>query len=193
MFFSRLASFAVISTLIGSAVANFQFLSPGGPDLWWVAQSENTLVWACRDNPPAASYTLLVNNTNPTILAAPEAIVANIPNADCSHSITLQQAVLTPATGYTVIFADILDQTKIYAVSKPFEVKALGATYPSASATPADDPLTSTAGAASGSSTASGASASSTSNTNKSNGAFATFEVSAAGVLAALGAAIGML
>jgi hypothetical protein len=152
-----------------------------------------------------------VNNTNPTILAAAEAIVANIPNADCSHTITVQQAVLTPATGYTVVFADILDQTKachydfflakswphfyvsqVYATSQQFEVKALGATYPPASATPADDPSTSTAGSPSGSSTGSGASASSTS-TNKSNGAFATFEVSAAGVLAVVGAAIGML
>jgi len=193
MLFSRPASFAVIGTLVGSAVAKFQFLSPGGDSLWWVAQSQNSFVWACHDNPPATTYTLLVNNTNPTILSAPEAIVANIANADCSHSITTQQAALTPATGYTVIFADILDQTKVYAVSQQFEVKALGATYPPASATPADDPLTSAAGAASGSSTASGASASSTNGTNKSNGAFATFEVSAAGVLAALGAAIGML
>jgi hypothetical protein len=151
-----------------------------------------------------------VNNTNPTILAAPEAIVANVPNADCSQSITVQQAALTPSTGYTVVLANILNETEvchffssfeshtayvsqIYAVSQEFEVKALGAAYPPSSATPTDDPSASTAGAASGSSTASGASASSTSNTKSKNGAFATLEVSAAGVLAAVGAAIGML
>jgi hypothetical protein len=152
-----------------------------------------------------------VNNTNPAILAAPEAIVANVPNADCSQSITVQQAALTPSTGYTVVLANILNETdvchfffhlfeshtsyvsQIYAVSQEFEVKALGAAYPPASATPTDDPSASTAGATSGSSTASGASASSTSNTKSKNGAFATLEVSAAGVLAAVGAAIGML
>src|SRR5712675_920687 len=35
MFTSRLTSFAIISTLVGSTVATFQILSPGGPDLWW--------------------------------------------------------------------------------------------------------------------------------------------------------------
>jgi hypothetical protein len=53
-----------------------------------------------------------VNNTDDKILAAPEAIVANIANADCSHTITTQQAALVPATGYTVILSAANDQTK---------------------------------------------------------------------------------
>ncbi|KAI9432970.1 hypothetical protein H4582DRAFT_1777457, partial [Lactarius indigo] len=157
----------LVGTLVGTAAANFRIISPGGTDLWWVAQSQNTIVWSCNDNPPATAYQLLVNNTNPTILAAAEAIVANIPNADCSHSITTQQAALTPATGYTVILADTLDQTKIYATSDVFEVKALGAAYPPASATPTGS-TTSTSGSSSGSGTASGSTSSST---NKPNSA----------------------
>ncbi|KAH8993609.1 hypothetical protein EDB86DRAFT_2805513 [Lactarius hatsudake] len=184
----RLALFTLVSTLVGAAVADFHFISPGGPDLWWVAQSQNTLVWSCNDSPPATAYQLLVNNTNPTILAAAEAIVANIQNSDCSHTITVQQAVLTPATGYTLIFADTLDQTKIYATSEAFEVKALGAAYPPTSATPTGS-ATSTSGS-SGSSTASGSTSSST---KQANSAFTSFQVSGAGVLAAVGAAIGML
>ncbi|KAH9036865.1 hypothetical protein EDB85DRAFT_1810631, partial [Lactarius pseudohatsudake] len=172
-----------VSTLVGTAVADFHFISPGGSDLWWVAQSQNTLVWSCNDSPPATAYLLLVNNTNPTILAAAEAIVANIQNSDCSHTITVQQAVLTPATGYTLIFADTLDQTKIYATSETFEVKALGAAYPPTSATPTGS-ATSTSGSSSGSSTASGSTSSST---NKANSAFTSFQVSGAGVLAAVG------
>jgi hypothetical protein len=35
MFSPRLASFAVLSTLVGTTVATFSILSPGGPDLWW--------------------------------------------------------------------------------------------------------------------------------------------------------------
>jgi hypothetical protein len=194
MFTSLLVSLAAISTLVGSASAAFQILSPGGPDLWWVAKSENVISWSCRDNPPASTgnaYQLLVNNTDPTILTAAQAIVANVPNADCAHIIGVQQASLTPATGYTLIFADIIDQRKVYAVSQPFEVKALGATYPATSATPTDDPTAPTSSTSgSGNGTSSGATSTSTS---RQNGASTTFEVSAAGILAAVGAAIGML
>jgi len=187
MFLPRLA---FVSTLIGTTVATFEFLSPGGPNLWLVAQSENVIVWTCNDSPPATVYQLLVNNTNPTILAAPEAIVANVPNPDCSFTLTTQQANLVAATGYTFIFADTLDQTKIYATSQPFEVKALGASYPPASATPTDSGSSSTSTSASGSSTASGSTSSSS---PKSNSAFTSFQVSGAGVLAAVGVVIGML
>ncbi|KAI0264650.1 hypothetical protein BC834DRAFT_970596 [Gloeopeniophorella convolvens] len=192
---ARLAAFATISSLVSSALANFQILSPGGPDLWWVAQSQNVIAWSCRDNPPATVYQLLLNNTDPTILPAPMAIVANIQNADCSHTITTQQAALTPSPSYTLIFADNLDQTKIYATSQVFEVKALGATYPAASATPTDDPTASSTGSnagssSTGSSTSSGAAPT---NNSKSSGASTTFQISAAGVLAVIGAAVGML
>ena len=78
MGFSRLACFAVISTLIGSAVAEFKILAPGGSNIWWgeypvtclvswlthhyvikVAQSQNSLVWSCNDDAPATAYTVL--------------------------------------------------------------------------------------------------------------------------------------
>jgi len=76
---------------------------------------------------------------------------------------------------------------QIYAVSQPFEIKAQGASYPVSTATPSAG---ATAGTATSTSTGSG---SSSTGSSKANGAFATFEVSAAGVLAAIGAAIGML
>jgi hypothetical protein len=147
MFLPRLA---LVSTFVGAAVAQFEILSPGGPNDWWGAclstfflrspsynyatKSPNPrILWSGPAilMPPqqltsscpwfpfffcmihTRSLTARVNNTNPTILAAPEAIVANVPNADCSFSITVQQAVLTPSTGYTLIFADTLDQTKV--------------------------------------------------------------------------------
>lgn len=40
MLFPRLA---LVSTLIGTAVAQFQILSPGGPNLWWGEVSLVTL------------------------------------------------------------------------------------------------------------------------------------------------------
>jgi len=194
MFSSPLTFFTVVSTLASSATAAFQILSPGGPDLWWVAKSQNVISWTCNTDAPIATgnaYQLLLNNTDPNILTAAQAIVANVPNADCSHEITTQQADVRVATGYTLIFADIIDQRKVYAVSQPFEVKALGATYPASSATPKESSGASQTGTGSNASgTSSGSSATSTS---KSNGAFTSFKVPAAGLLAAVGAAIGML
>jgi len=199
MFSSQLAILALIGTLVGSATAQtgigqFEILSPGGPNLWWVAQSQNVISWACHTNPPASTnnaFQLLLNNSNPTVLTSAEAIVASVPNADCSFVVTQQQANLTPGTGYTLVFADPIDQTKVYAVSQPFEVKALGATYPATTATPTETFSTQN-GASSTGSSAGSSSATSTSQ-SKSNGALTSFKVSAAGVLAAVGAAIGML
>lgn len=53
-----------------------------------------------------------INNTNPAILTAAEAIIANVPIADCSLTVTQQQAALTPSTGYTLVLADPIDQLK---------------------------------------------------------------------------------
>ncbi|KAI0042610.1 hypothetical protein FA95DRAFT_1474017, partial [Auriscalpium vulgare] len=172
-----------LSALVGSALADFQVLSPGGPNLWWVAQSENVIAWSCHDNPPATTFQLLLANGNQSILVAPMAIVANIQNADCSHTITQQQTNLTPATNYTLIIADAVDQTKVYATSQPFEVKALGATYPAASATPTDDGTSASSTSASTSASGSAGAASSPSASTKPNGA-AALQVSAAGALA---------
>jgi len=194
MFTSLLTSFAVISTLVSSAVGTFSILSPGGPSLWWVAESQNTIVWSCHTDVPASTnsaYQLLLNNTKATVLTAAEAIVANVPNADCSHTITTQQANLPPATGYTLVFADIIDQTKIYAVSQEFEIKPLGAAYPPSSATPQESSSATQTGA-SNTGTGTGSSSSATSTPTK-NGAFKSFKVPSAGVLAVVGAAIGML
>lgn len=32
---SRFAALALIGTLVGSAVAQFEIFAPGGPDVWW--------------------------------------------------------------------------------------------------------------------------------------------------------------
>lgn len=194
MFFSRVASFAALSALVGSVAAEFSVLSPGGPNLWWVAQSQNTLVWSCTDNPPATTFQVLLANTNVDILVAPSAIISTVNNADCSHTITQQQTNLIPATNYTIILADIVNQTHVYATSQPFEVKALGASYPPASATPSDSGSSASASAtASGS--ASGSTASSTSSASSSqssSGAEGLRASVGAGVLALVGAAFGL-
>ncbi|KAI0311636.1 hypothetical protein OF83DRAFT_1221702 [Amylostereum chailletii] len=190
MFFSRVVSAAA---LIGTATATFQILAPGGPDVWWVADSQNTMVWTCHIDAPAVTYQLLIANGDPTILPAPQAIIANVANADCSHTITTQQAALTPAQNYTLILADNLDQTKQYAVSQPFEVKAAGSSFPASSATPTESLASSTASGtgSAASTTGTSSSSSSSSSSSGSNGA-AGLQISLAGFVAVAGAAFGM-
>jgi hypothetical protein len=58
MFFSHLASFAVVSTLFGIAIADFQFLSPGGPNLWWGKQLETRFTFFVGSSAPLSSRTV---------------------------------------------------------------------------------------------------------------------------------------
>ncbi|KAI0037231.1 hypothetical protein K488DRAFT_39622 [Vararia minispora EC-137] len=181
-------SLLATASVVGSASA-FSILSPGGPNLWWVAGSENTLVWTCHDNPPAQTFQLLLNNTSPTVLTSAEAILANLPNADCSQSITTQQVNLAPATGYTLIIADQTDQTKIYAVSDQFEVKAVGSAFPATSATPTGSSSVSATASGSGSAPSASTSTGSGANTSSATG----FKTSLAGVFGVAAVAFGML
>jgi hypothetical protein len=61
------------------------------------------------------------------------AIISIENNYDCSKTITEQQVTQPAATGYTIQFANILNGTDIYAESEPFEIKALGSSYPATS------------------------------------------------------------
>jgi len=131
----RFAFAATVSALFIAAAADLKIISPGGPDLWWVAKSQNVISWTCNES-PYGNFTILVANKNPAILVAPMAVVAIENNFDCSKTITQDQASQAPGTGYTIQLANILNQTDVYAESQEFEIKPLGAAYPAASATP---------------------------------------------------------
>ncbi|THG97541.1 hypothetical protein EW026_g4470 [Hermanssonia centrifuga] len=126
----RFAVSAFLGVLFSSAVADLQVLAPGGPNLWWVAQSANTIVWTCADS-PFQSFTILA------ISPVPEAIIASENNFDCSQTTTAAQQLNFPVgTGYTIQFANPLNNTDVYAESQQFEIKPLGSPFPPASATP---------------------------------------------------------
>ncbi|KAL5498633.1 hypothetical protein ACEPAH_1988 [Sanghuangporus vaninii] len=149
----------LLAALAVSVSAQLTILSPGGPDLWWVANSENNIVWTC-DTSPVQNFSILVANSNPSVLVSPLAVVAVQQNFDCSRTLTTQQVNFTTGTGYTVILADPINSTNIYAQSEEFEIKPVGSTYPDSSATP-----TGTASATgSGSATASGSEATASDN-----------------------------
>ncbi|KAG2340803.1 hypothetical protein BDR05DRAFT_966356 [Suillus weaverae] len=124
--FRRLA--LACAALLSVVSAQLTITSPGTND-WWVASSLNTISWTCTTS-TFSNFTILLSNSNTAILPAPLAIIAVQANYDCSKTITQQQSAQPAGTGYTVLFASTLNSTDIYAQSQPFEIKALGSSYP---------------------------------------------------------------
>ncbi|KAL4068463.1 hypothetical protein V8B97DRAFT_1918584 [Scleroderma yunnanense] len=157
------------AALVGAASAQLTITNPSS-DSWWVAQSSNTLAWTC-DTSPYTNFTILLANSNPSVLVQPIAIIAVQENYDCSKTITQQQSAQPASTGYTVQFANTLNSSDVYATSQPFEIKALGSSYPA----------TTSSSSATGTS-----SASSSSSTGKSSGALAQYVPTGLGMVIAL-------
>ncbi|KAF9220811.1 hypothetical protein BS17DRAFT_636556, partial [Gyrodon lividus] len=134
------------AALAGAASAQLNITNPN-PNSWWVAGSANTLAWTCNTS-PYTTFTVLLTNSNPSILNAPLAIIAIQQNYDCSETITQQQSSQPAATGYTVQFANPLNNTEVYAETEPFEIKALGSAYPATSSPAAAASATSSGGTA---------------------------------------------
>ncbi|CCM00449.1 uncharacterized protein FIBRA_02481 [Fibroporia radiculosa] len=173
------ASVLALAALVSGAAAQLTIISPGGPNLWWVAQSQNVIVWSCKTS-PYENFTISIANSNPDILVEPLAFVAQQPNYDCSEAISQYQVTMPAADGYTILLSNSLNATDVYATSQPFEIKALGATYPAASATPTSGTTNSTSTSTSG--------AAATSTTTKSG---SERVVASLGGLAAVVAALG--
>jgi hypothetical protein len=171
---------AMFSAVVAQQSQQLNIISPGGPDLWWVAKSENVMLWSCQTS-PYMNFTVLIGNSDTTILPASIAIIAIEQNYICSQDITQDMANQNPGTGYTLSFANPLNATDVYAVSEPFEIKPLGSTYPPPSATP-------TAGVVNGTASATGAGASASGKSGASN-----TKSSVAYVLAAAAALVGLM
>lgn len=140
------AALVVLASLSSFVKADLEITSPTS-SIWWVAKSQNVLSWTC-DNTTITEFTVLVNNTDPTIAVAPLAIIAIQQNFDCSIIITQDQADQPAGTGWTILLANPVNNTDVYATSQPFEIKPLGSLYPSQ--------VTPTANASTASSTGSG-------------------------------------
>ncbi|KAL9710000.1 hypothetical protein Ac2012v2_007061 [Leucoagaricus gongylophorus] len=147
---------ACAASVIGLVAAQDQGLSITLPasNLWWVAKSANTLTWTCRSS-PFTNFTVIMTNTNPSVLSGPQAFISIQQNTDCSKLVTQEQSDYSPSTGYRILLANTLNQTDIYAQSDEFEIKPLGSAYPMTSS-PAD----ATSATSSGSATAAASSTS---------------------------------
>ena len=54
-----------------------------------------------------------IANSDPKVLVAPQAFIAQQNNFDCSKLITKDQINLTPSTGYTIQLADPFNETHV--------------------------------------------------------------------------------
>lgn len=121
----------VVSLLAAASLVAAQFrVTMPGSNNWWVARSTNVLEWTCREANAPAQFTVLIGNSDPTILVQPLAIIAQQNNFDCSIIITQDQANQAAGQGYTIYLANPLNNTDVYAASEPFEIKPLGSLYP---------------------------------------------------------------
>jgi len=128
--------------LAGAASADFssnglKILAPGGPNLWWLQDQLNNIAWTCAES-TIQQFTVLINNSDVSLLTDIQAIVAQQNNFDCVEGLTANQVSMPIGDGYTIVFADIINGSHVYAVSDPFSIKAVSAGYPQTSATPVD-------------------------------------------------------
>jgi len=144
---------ATAALVAACAQAQVSITNPG-PNSWWVASSVNTLAWTC-DTSPYSEYTVVVTNSDTSILASPFALIASVPNYDCSLTVDQQQSFLAVSTTWTISLASNVNISDIYA-SAQFEVKAAGSPYAVSSSTASSgSSATSSAGSASSTSTSS--------------------------------------
>ncbi|CAE6516171.1 unnamed protein product [Rhizoctonia solani] len=126
--FSLKSALSLVTFWVALVSAQQLTITEPSSDRWWIAQSINTLRWNCEQT-QYTNWTVLITNPDATILSGPLALIAIQWNYDCSKSMT-PGAELKPATGYVMQFANALNSTEVWATSQPFEVKALGNTYP---------------------------------------------------------------
>jgi len=120
-------SFASVAALALATFASAQsIVTNPSPDKWWVAKSDNVLEWDCK-NSGLVQFTVLIHRDG---MAAPLAVIAIQDNFVCSLLVTSNQVDVEPATGYRLLFADIINNTNVFTTSDEFEVMPLGSLYP---------------------------------------------------------------
>ncbi|KAJ7817356.1 hypothetical protein B0H14DRAFT_2842452, partial [Mycena olivaceomarginata] len=120
-------SSSLLSALAGAASAavsngGLKLLVPGGDNLWWITGQPNNIIWSCSES-TFTQFTMCVPVEQ---------------NFNCAQLIAGEVVTMPVGKGYTIVLTDITNATNVYAVSDPFEIKALSAGYPPATNTPVD-------------------------------------------------------
>ncbi|KAF9525450.1 hypothetical protein CPB83DRAFT_818627 [Crepidotus variabilis] len=143
----------VLATVVAAQTATNtgapKILRPNG-DVWWVAKSQNEIVWDCKDTSRSV-FTVLVGNTDVKVQTAPIAIIAEQQNYQCSLTVTQDKANQAAGTGWFVQFANPINNTDVWSTSNTFEIKALGSAYPPQASDSPSGSNSSASGSASGS------------------------------------------
>ncbi|KAK6971881.1 hypothetical protein R3P38DRAFT_3140216 [Favolaschia claudopus] len=150
--------------LAGSAMADFttgglKILAPGGDNLWWpifisyvpsadsshqitdicspVTAQPNNIAWSCSSS-SFSTFTMWINNSDITLLTAITPLIAIENNFNCVQGLDGNIITMPVGKGYTIVLSNPSNLTDVYAVSDPFEIKALSAGYPPETNTPKD-------------------------------------------------------
>ncbi|KLO19691.1 hypothetical protein SCHPADRAFT_817838 [Schizopora paradoxa] len=124
-----------------------QVFAPGGPDLWWVANSSyNEIVWDCGTS-QVPSFSIVLQNDDESVLAGQLTLFANVSSSVCSITLPSTLANLPVAPDYTILLTGRLDGDAflIGVRSDPFEVKPAGQPLPTQALSSALISATSTA------------------------------------------------
>ncbi|KAJ6613184.1 hypothetical protein B0H10DRAFT_2049828 [Mycena sp. CBHHK59/15] len=190
---SALTTLALAAAATAAGTGTLTILAPGGDSLWWLVDQPNNVVWTCGES-PFDQFTIWVANNDTTLLSGALAVIAVEQNYNCNQGLSADLVAALPVgKGYTVLLTNINNGTDIYAQSAPFEVRALSAGYPPATATPTDSAsatIVKPSGSASGSATGA---ASSASGSAKPSSASQKFTVARSVGLLGLGAVVAAM
>jgi len=152
--------------------------------IWWVGQSINVMAWDCQSPEAIAfnNFTILISNVNANVFTGELAFIAIQANDQCSVNISPDQVNQNPGPGYILSFANIINETEVYASSQQFEIKPLGSLYPSQ--------VTSSVSGVSGTGTATSSASSSSSSSGATLGSNSPSFLEIAGILGLLAAGL---
>ncbi|TFK25341.1 hypothetical protein FA15DRAFT_668571 [Coprinopsis marcescibilis] len=122
-------STTLVATLLAAASVTSAQLRVVRPsrDIWWVAESTNVMEWSCRES-QQEQFTILIGKEGDVIPPLPIFAIQN--NFQCSIEVTQDKANQVPGDNYLIYFANIINNTDVYAISEPFEIRPLGSAYP---------------------------------------------------------------
>jgi len=182
--FGKVLAFTFVA-IAAAQTTNFQILAPG-PDIWWVANNINNIIWTpCDGTAPATAFNVLVSapsSVAPGLVNL--SLLGNQPTFQCSKSFTPTN--LPVGKGYTMTFTEATDTTKVLA-STTFEVRDSGAAYPTTTAESATGTAASTGSAASTGASAQASTTGGTNSTTSGSSKSGAVSLAVSGGVAALG------
>ncbi|KAK6992792.1 hypothetical protein R3P38DRAFT_3082300 [Favolaschia claudopus] len=126
----NLCNFYSLRSICGLFAPNSDICSP-------VTAQPNNIAWSCSSS-SFSTFTMWINNSDITLLTAITPLIAIENNFNCVQGLDGNIITMPVGKGYTIVLSNPSNLTDVYAVSDPFEIKALSAGYPPETNTPKD-------------------------------------------------------